>query len=1796
MCNLSISFIFKKKTSRMSHRPPVPPHSSSTPASWDPAAYDQSLAPRPPPLPGTAVTRVDGPRPLRSSQLPHNNNNGQRPASSLGLTAPASAANGATWAPERPARSSLRPASSMSTSTTGAAPLPPHIMQWSSSSSGPSVPAGNGSSRDSTSLGGSLTPVIPPPRRFKPVPVPLKSTSSATGSMPVQVVSPVRTSSTPASTSAFAYHPAGSPTSAAAAAPHLLMTPHHHHSQGSSAGSGAYSHLHGQAIAISPGRSTSPAFLAAAHSYQQQQHLRASSPSPMLRPTSPSTSSIGNTSTSLPSPTVASFVPTMSGTPIMAPGQLGGGSFETLAPSQLYPYVLRTALTYDRRSLPASGDGHLHGGGALTRLARRLFGFAPNNKHKDPSYASVKLKADDKHLYRDLQLYSARLDRDLVPGRQVSDFASREQYAHWLEGEKAQVQTELAALAAQSDKITRKSKHGSSDPQSAKPLFMPPHADRQFAVMVEMATAMDPDAAVPAEMVPLIDALQARWRVSESLRLFYELDRLVRTHLTGPTSPPKGLGLINLLEDAVAQMLVVDRALMRGPVVHPPGAPDPAARAVVTVHERTSTVQLAGLVARIAGDVVARHPDVFSADEFAAGVAAAMTAIATARRLMLRCTVPTTSIAGPRPPRTQSPAFDAATAAMAASLSHHPNYRNSWPPEFPDLCALAQRAGYLQFTRILATLEREQRESLIRDHTSMTVDVRDPAVAVDMVRQLVSTVAEHVDDFESALTAASNRLPELAAARVRLVWHLLQHLFEHIDGMWLQGAGLAVAPVFEVYNTVRRLADIHRDYMPSDRQGDPSAALSQASSHLMVRYEAWFTEAVDAWIRRTADTMTEEWTQRMVAADQFLAAGSNTVGSGTAGSGLGENAGAEATFSTSVVDLFSALHQHVDAARSLPWPSFDYEYHATKLIATAMTHSLARYAETVQGQIVARLLQMEEAAMAQDAAIAEAEAHAAASAAAEREQLLKPKSLMNRLRASLLEQQAPKDKSVAGAVTRHIRTPVAFDEPLCVRLNNVVATKRRIDGIYTHVIGSLSRNVPSDAYVSPFPRDETLLALAGAVVELTPAPLVTVLGRNNSFAPPQGEYGQGGSPPQHMFWVELAQGGTPLGATVPTAGLAQHASSSSSTPGSIASARVVDLDTAVMVAGSSTMTLEVTVLASIFDGESVTAAVRASGSSVPTAEEREALAMGGVVVARGTISVDVRRILAQPGSAVGPDGSILMGVPAEYRLEPVSNGLWARKTAGRQLKLHVRWARRESLYLWHQYDTVYGRLDQMADIGLEMMASQISRWMQDYLLHMVKQYKVKALTAAFGGSEGEVTYFERATGAMAGALQSVAGAAESTAIVTFKTRAGKKTITFETVERDMQPLLDYLNKTLETMHTHLDGSMTAKVFRRVWRGALAAMEWQLVGRREKRSSYWKALDSAQTAVLRRALTLLYDFFYVDGEGLPRTQLQSRQYHRLAALLTHYLSDTDDLMAMYTSALNFYLAAKVEGIQKRAARRRAASAALSPGGGGTGSSRMMPVTMSRSGSLADFAKLVDVDRAGQRSGSSGGTPGMGFGSPHASLMDVNELANSVAHVGLAGGDMLSAPIGPAGGRERRRFLTHRRAAPARAAHEYVADAAASTAKAESSTKKLSKAAAKPRRFQYAAGLDGTNGDGLGASDGEATSDGDSPVSDDDDDMVRGNGATPADSGVALPMMGSGAGAPEMARAQNEHKLASLARQEAIWTVLCLRADAGNAECRDFVTVQADTVRRILDNMREELAKQAAASPLEGLWGR
>jgi hypothetical protein len=1193
--------------------------------------------------------------------------------------------------------------------------------------------------------------------------------------------------------------------------------------------------------------------------------------------------------------------------------------------------------------LASEGGGIL--AGPLTYHVRTLFGLPPGDKSMDPSYKQVKQRCADKHLFRDLQHYGHLIERDKI--YEPRDFMKPTLYLQWKLMELRWIRESCVEITSRDLKSAKKSKLSGPNLMDACS-FIPSRETVQLWYFQLLQKCHDYDmvhATVDNEWQwpwigslthQLLTLVAQRWRVHPFLEQACRLD-LALHYVFHPKRPQLREKEIRELTHLITQFRDTHSDLL------PTQQLRYIRRLLVYVGET--------LGARI------QHPTShFVRAEFLESVEATAIAVCHCHDVLVQGTW------APEPLETDEGAHELAQCV-------------------PNLTHSLRTAAYRHF--IYLTEKNTLNSGKVTES-----DTSIPATEVQIHPQDTSTDLEGtlllLDAVYKEVYLKSSGATRSSSHRNVLCRSMVEFAFNHLEQTGLASENQQIFKVFRLYNLITELANFLEQKETDSSHGTPSTSLGSISvlagagsamaptvrfnrSSIMKRYQMWFHLSVDNWIERMSHTMTQIWAKRMVAGDSF-------------------EAHVNSTYSSSVIDLFSAFHQEVDAITSLPWPSFDHEYRAKKKFAKMICSTLLGYADVLQSQLIGILLQLEE-----DDPDVERDEVQVKSYQTHETKL----GIMQRIRRSIESKlDRDRDRSVAGKVIRKLRAPVPFSPAMCVRLNNIYAAKIRMDRLYHHMILAISSEV-EDEYVSPFVNDESLIAFQ----------ILNLESERSS---------------QDMFSVEVCFSGNSIGRTNPCIPKLKNEKSLGKALPKLNIAR------SMLIPGNDTVSVQLTIYQH--------ARLEETQLSSPSTERGKS--------GSGQKSFPI-------------DEKVVGSATLKLKLKSFSpNGHWhevdTAASIGR-LKIHFQWCRAESYCVHYWFNETFRKLSMMTDNVLLMMAHHIGLWMQDYFLHLVKQYKVRSAimksNSSFTGNE--------------------------TGNPRVQTRgAGKRDISFANVEQDMEPLLDYLNKSLEVLNQALDERVTAKLFKQVWTRTLLALEWQLTCRRDKSTGRWKSLDVAQVTLLRRALTLLYDFFAADGDGLPLKTLQSSVYHRIQAILTLYLESSDDLMQHYLSALNFHLAVRIERMHRRA--------------------RSMTKSPSSSTMLNLLGSFFDAHAALERS--------VGVGTSPLSILNEN---STLSH---------------------RHTLTRKK----RNEMEQQLPPVVQASQARSTDGRLH--------------LTTWNEDSDESSDDES-----------------------------------------LDVADQEHRRATLARQDAVWTLLSLRAE-NETDVADFLGSQNLTVRRILSNVAKEVRDQ------------
>eukprot|EP00835_Amoeboradix_gromovi_P001082 NODE_43_length_28809_cov_0.237200.p1 type:complete len:1078 gc:universal NODE_43_length_28809_cov_0.237200:16118-19351(+) len=141
----------------------------------------------------------------------------------------------------------------------------------------------------------------------------------------------------------------------------------------------------------------------------------------------------------------------------------------------------------------------------------------------------------------------------------------------------------------------------------------------------------------------------------------------------------------------------------------------------------------------------------------------------------------------------------------------------------------------------------------------------------------------------------------------------------------------------------------------------------------------------------------------------------------------------------------------------------------------------------------------------------------------------------------------------------------------------------------------------------------------------------------------------------------------------------------------------------------------------------------------------------------------------------------------------------------------------------------------------------------------------------------------------------------------------KQNVSLETVEEELQPIFDYLNKTfgdlMEISHTEISNF----VLRKSWKEFVGCVEVILVGDEHNEAV---ASSRGQITTVHFIFNCLEEFFHAQGSGVELNHLHNPQYHRVNGIFKLYYLENDELMQMYLRSFVNYAVHKVEKYQKK----------------------------------------------------------------------------------------------------------------------------------------------------------------------------------------------------------------------------------------------------------------------------------------
>ncbi|KAF2150630.1 C2 domain-containing protein [Myriangium duriaei CBS 260.36] len=111
----------------------------------------------------------------------------------------------------------------------------------------------------------------------------------------------------------------------------------------------------------------------------------------------------------------------------------------------------------------------------------------------------------------------------------------------------------------------------------------------------------------------------------------------------------------------------------------------------------------------------------------------------------------------------------------------------------------------------------------------------------------------------------------------------------------------------------------------------------------------------------------------------------------------------------------------------------------------------------------------------------------------------------------------------------------------------------------------------------------------------------------------------------------------------------------------------------------------------------------------------------------------------------------------------------------------------------------------------------------------------------------------------------------------------------------LKPLFEYFDENFAIMKQTLTDPSMLMVMTRLWKEVLTTLESLLVPPLSDKPSQQRPLTSQEVDVVYKWLRLLFDFFHVDGDGVPLDVLRSPKYHDLQNLNFFYFESTENLI-------------------------------------------------------------------------------------------------------------------------------------------------------------------------------------------------------------------------------------------------------------------------------------------------------------
>jgi MUN domain len=120
----------------------------------------------------------------------------------------------------------------------------------------------------------------------------------------------------------------------------------------------------------------------------------------------------------------------------------------------------------------------------------------------------------------------------------------------------------------------------------------------------------------------------------------------------------------------------------------------------------------------------------------------------------------------------------------------------------------------------------------------------------------------------------------------------------------------------------------------------------------------------------------------------------------------------------------------------------------------------------------------------------------------------------------------------------------------------------------------------------------------------------------------------------------------------------------------------------------------------------------------------------------------------------------------------------------------------------------------------------------------------------------------------------------------------------EDIEEYLAPLFDYLNSNLEVLMANMNEDLALEVVLGTWNRFIADAEALIVPSLLEDAKERKPWDERRFQFFSKFVSIAYDFFMGDGEGLSKQALHSRNYLQLKGIMTHYFDSKQDLINAY----------------------------------------------------------------------------------------------------------------------------------------------------------------------------------------------------------------------------------------------------------------------------------------------------------